>query len=43
MDEFSVVVWSILGAGVGVLALYVVIRLAVTHAIRATTHRPPSE
>lgn len=37
MDSFSVIVWAILGALVSAFLLYVVIRLAVTHAIRATS------
>jgi hypothetical protein len=40
MSDFSVIVWALLSALVGAVVLYVVIRLAVTHALRAYNRSP---
>lgn len=41
MDDFSVVVWWIIGALVAAVVMYGIIRLAVTHAIRASRVESP--
>lgn len=35
--DASIIVWALLGLLLNALVLYVVIRLAVTHALRAST------
>lgn len=43
--DASLILWALLGVLVNALVLYVVIRLAITHALRARTPkaRPPME